>query len=151
MNSPTLDALRSVIEKGAIAVPAFAPGGPFATSPGQLINIEMLDAPERAALATLYVALMSDLALELLAADGDVIVDGPLAPTRFSRQCSRACARGTGYSSTTGEAIRSQAATWLDLRRIPPQPCHITPPVAICIAGSIRGAVGPAAAALRSD
>ncbi len=34
---------------------------------------------ERASLATLYVALMSDLLIESLRAEGDVLIDGPLA------------------------------------------------------------------------
>lgn len=76
---PTLDALRNVLARRAIAVPAFAAGGPFAGTRGRVQNADALSGPERAALATLYVALMSDLLLESLDAQGEIIVDGPLA------------------------------------------------------------------------
>lgn len=76
---PTFNALKSVIDRGAMARPAFALGGPFAHSKGQLLHAQTLCALERAALATLYVALMSDVLLESLGMAGDIIVDGPLA------------------------------------------------------------------------
>lgn len=76
---PNLPALLNVIERQAMASPAFARGGPFAGRAGRLINAERLSGSERASMATLYVALMSELLIELLGAAGDVLVDGPLA------------------------------------------------------------------------
>jgi len=76
---PTIDALRKVIGQQAMALPAFGAGGPFATCKGRLVRAEPLEDAERAALATLYVALMTDRLIESLDAGGDIILDGPFA------------------------------------------------------------------------
>jgi sugar (pentulose or hexulose) kinase len=72
--------LRAVLHSGALALPSFAEaGGPFAGRRGTLQGAESLAPAQRAALATLYVALMCDARLEDLGASGPLIVDGPLA------------------------------------------------------------------------
>ena len=77
---PTLESVRGVLEKKALALPSFASaGGPFVGRKGELVNAEQLDDDERGALATLYCALQSDLLLDLLGTDDTVLVDGPLA------------------------------------------------------------------------
>jgi sugar (pentulose or hexulose) kinase len=77
---PDTQALQRVIDAKALALPSFAPaGGPFAGMKGDLIHSEGLAAREHAALATLYIALMSDLILDFLGTGGDIIIDGPLA------------------------------------------------------------------------
>jgi sugar (pentulose or hexulose) kinase len=80
MTAPADDAaLARVIASGAMALPCFAPqGGPFAARQGEIRGTV---APgERAALATLYIALMSDLMLTRLGANaGDLIVEGSFA------------------------------------------------------------------------
>ena len=76
---PTLESLKGVLEKRALALPSFADtGGPFVGQRGRLVNAEQLDARERGALATLYCALQTDLLLDLLGAPTPVIIDGPL-------------------------------------------------------------------------
>jgi L-fuculokinase len=77
---PDEASLQQVLREDAIAVPSFAPaGGPFAGHSGQLLRAERLDERGRAALAALYLALMTDLALESLGARGEILLDGPLA------------------------------------------------------------------------
>jgi sugar (pentulose or hexulose) kinase len=76
---PNAPALLNVIERQSMALPAFASGGPFAGREGRLINADNLSGSERASVATLYVALMSELLIEMLGAEGDVLIDGPLA------------------------------------------------------------------------
>jgi L-fuculokinase len=76
---PDERALQAVLQRRAMAVPAFASSGPFAGHAGKLIDAENLDDRERAALATLYETLMIDVLLQSLGAEGDTIVDGPLA------------------------------------------------------------------------
>jgi L-fuculokinase len=76
---PTLESLKGVLQKRAVALPSFAgTGGPFVGQRGKLVNAEQLDAGERGALATLYCALQTDLLLDLLGAPSPVIIDGPL-------------------------------------------------------------------------
>src|SRR4051812_21003275 len=77
--NPDAAALARVVASGAMALPCFAgQGGPFATRKGE---IRGSTAPgDLPALATLYLALMSDLMLTRLGATfGDLIVEGSLA------------------------------------------------------------------------
>ena len=68
-----------VIESGAMALPCFAQqGGPFASRKGEIRGD--VASGDRPALATLYIALMTDLMLTRLGADaGDMIVEGSFA------------------------------------------------------------------------
>ena len=76
---PSAEALAAVIKTGAMALPSFAAGGPFQGQKGRLERAAQLDPAGRAALATLYLALLADEMLRLLGTDGRIIVDGPLA------------------------------------------------------------------------
>lgn len=78
---PTTQALADVVRKGAMALPSLVPiSGSFAGRAGRLVDVEHLDGAQRAALATLYCALMVDRLLELLGMrSGGVVIDGPLA------------------------------------------------------------------------
>jgi sugar (pentulose or hexulose) kinase len=76
---PHREALKVVLRQQSMAVPSFAAGGPFPEVRGLLLRADDLNGPERAALATLYVALMTDLAMDSLGAGGDIFLDGPLA------------------------------------------------------------------------
>jgi L-fuculokinase len=80
---PNLPALLNVIAKRAMALPAFASGGPFAGREGKIVGGEGLSGSELASVATLYVTLMTELLIESLGAGGDVLVDGPLATNQF--------------------------------------------------------------------
>jgi L-fuculokinase len=79
--NPDPASLARVIASGAMALPCFAGqggGGPFASRQGE-IRGEAASA-DRLALATLYVALMSDLMLTRLGVTaGDLVVEGSLA------------------------------------------------------------------------
>jgi L-fuculokinase len=76
---PQAKALATLLQEQIFAVPSFAPGGPFPAAKGSIVGNRGLSAPESASLATLYVALMSDLSIDLLGASGEVYLDGPLA------------------------------------------------------------------------
>jgi sugar (pentulose or hexulose) kinase len=78
--------LAAVLGSGVLALPAFAPeGGPFAGRKGEVVGA-LPDRPgARAALASLYMALMIDLLLDNLgAAGGPLIVEGSLARNRLA-------------------------------------------------------------------
>ena len=74
--APERGALQALIDRGTLALPAFSPhGGPFAKIRGRMLG-EFGD-NERGALATLYVALMTDHMLTRLGArGGPIVVDG---------------------------------------------------------------------------
>jgi L-fuculokinase len=78
-NEPTIDALIEVLTRGCMALPSFASAGPYSGRPGKLEGAEGLTATQRAALATLYSALMTAQLIESLGTAGEIFVDGPLA------------------------------------------------------------------------
>lgn len=88
--NPDPASLARVIASGAMALPCFAGqggGGPFASREGEIREIRGETASaDRLALATLYVALMSDLMLTRLGVTvGDLVVEG--SPRRQPRLC----------------------------------------------------------------
>jgi len=89
--SPTVEALQSVLQRGAIALPSFASAGPYAGRKGQLEGVDGLDASHRAALATVYSALMTAQLIESLGAGGEIFVDGPLARNPLFSELLAAC------------------------------------------------------------
>lgn len=77
---PALDALADVVAHGWMALPSFTQsGGPFPGRRGQIDAPPTPDDDQRVALATLYLALVVDLMLDLLGSATGCIVDGPLA------------------------------------------------------------------------
>ena len=76
---PDAASVMSVIGKQSFALPGFANGGPFKSVRGSIRGAMELIEIERAALATLYVALMTDLLIDSVAGSGDIFIDGPLA------------------------------------------------------------------------
>ncbi|GAB1584500.1 carbohydrate kinase [Phyllobacterium phragmitis] len=78
--SISLSAIERVIGKKIFALPSFAPGGPLPGRQGEFTGPEP-DREERAAAALLYVALMTDLSLDLIQSRNTIIVDGGLVKT----------------------------------------------------------------------
>ena len=72
-------ALMQAIAGDQMALPSFAAGGPYPTRQGRLVGPPAPTAPERAAIATLYVAMMMARSLDLVGSSHDLIVDGGLA------------------------------------------------------------------------
>lgn len=77
-----IDAVRRLVAAGAMALPSFAPGtGPFPDSAGQLVGIAS-DAELRVA-ASLYLALVADASLDLIASHDSLVVGGRFAEDRL--------------------------------------------------------------------
>jgi sugar (pentulose or hexulose) kinase len=77
---PDLAVATRLIAQGTMALPSFAPeSGPFIGRRGSLVGPPPESPAERVALASLYNALVADLMLELLGAEGPRIVEGPFA------------------------------------------------------------------------
>jgi sugar (pentulose or hexulose) kinase len=77
---PDLSTVADVIARGVLALPSFArQGGPFRDRPGRIEGSAPDDARARAALASLYCALVTDWCLERLEARGECIVEGSFA------------------------------------------------------------------------
>jgi sugar (pentulose or hexulose) kinase len=73
------ETLRAAIVRDQMALPSFAAGGPFPARAGRLVGPAPETAAERAAIATLYVAMMTAKSLDLVSSSGDIILDGGLA------------------------------------------------------------------------
>lgn len=119
---PTAAGLSAVLEAGAIALPSFALGGPCQGQEGRVMRAEALTAEARAALATLYCALMADLILDRLDVSGPVLVDGPFAANplfpavlQSLRPEDRVAASGTRGGITA-------AVLWLAGSALPAEP-----------------------------
>lgn len=73
-------AVASVVAKRAFALPSFAPGGPMPGHEGRFTG-PAVDGEEKAAVAILYVALMTDLSLDLIGSENEIVIDGGLVKT----------------------------------------------------------------------
>jgi len=73
------DMLRRAISRDQMALPSFAPGGPFPARAGRLVGPAPESAADRAAIATLYVAMMTAESLDLVNSSDEIILDGGLA------------------------------------------------------------------------
>jgi sugar (pentulose or hexulose) kinase len=90
-DEPTVDAVIEVLSLGAIALPSFASAGPYSGRAGRLEGVENLHGTQRAALATLYSAMMTACLIESLGAAGEIFVDGPLARNPLFARLLAAC------------------------------------------------------------
>ncbi len=116
--APTEQALEQVIARGAIALPSFASAGPYLGRPGRIEGDAALDPSQRAALATLYSALMTAMLIESLGAAGEIFVDGPLARNPlFARLLAALVPVGTVHICPEGGGTR--VAAFLAGRRAP--------------------------------
>lgn len=129
---PNLPALMNVLERQAMALPAFAGGGPFAGRAGKLVNADRLSGSERAGVATLYVALMSELSIESLGAGGDVLIDGPLAANPFFGSILASCLPSHAVLLSTGDSGNTRAACYLGgFPDTPAQPLKTANPLGV--------------------
>ncbi len=83
---PSAEDVAALIARGTMALPSFSDsGGPFPGTGdrGRIIGPPPSGPRERAAMASLYVALMTAVDLDLLESAGDIIVDGSFAENRL--------------------------------------------------------------------
>jgi L-fuculokinase len=77
---PSAGDLETLLATGTVAVPSFTEqGGPFRAHHGRIAGQVPGSALQRAALAALYCALMTDLCLEMLEVHGDIVLEGQFA------------------------------------------------------------------------
>jgi L-fuculokinase len=110
---PDIESLLSLVQRGTLALPSFAPGGPFAGRKPLLIHADGLSEPARAALATHYVALMVDLILDEIGAGGEAIVDGPLARNPLFGRLLATLRPAAQISVSSGPGGYAAAASYL--------------------------------------
>jgi hypothetical protein len=120
---PTVDAVIEVLGLGAIALPSFASAGPYSGRAGKVEGADGLGGAQRAALATLYSALMTSMLIESLGSAGEIFIDGPLARNPLFARLLAACVpAGTVRTYPEGGGTRVAA----HLARLP-SPAAETP------------------------
>jgi L-fuculokinase len=78
--NPLVEDLQAVLASGTLAIPSFSDqGGPFPACAGKIEGRVPAMPRQRAALAAMYCALMTDYCLDMLDARGDIIVEGQFA------------------------------------------------------------------------
>jgi L-fuculokinase len=117
-DEPTEEAVSQVLASGAMALPSFASAGPYSGRTGRIEGAEALDGVQRAALATLYSALMTSLLIESLGSAGEIFVDGPLARNPLFGPLLAACVP-VGTVRTYPEGGGTRVAAHLAQMRAP--------------------------------
>jgi sugar (pentulose or hexulose) kinase len=103
-------AVERAIDEGIFVMPSWAAGGPFPETKGRFVGQE----PEgeiRAASAALYVAMMTDLSLDLIRSDNRIVIDGGLAKIGlFTAMLAQLRSAQTVMRSTMTEGSATGAA-----------------------------------------
>lgn len=103
-------AVERVMERGVFAVPSWAAGGPFPETKGHIVGGDVTG-EERAAVAALYVAMMTDLSLDLIKSENLLVVDGGLAKIDlFTAMLAQLRPTQTVVRSTMSEGSATGAA-----------------------------------------
>lgn len=104
------EAVERVMARGIFAMPSWAAGGPFPEIRGHIVGGEV-EGEERAAVAALYVLMMTDLSLDLIHSDNLLVVDGGLAKIDLlTAMLAQLRHRQTVVHSTTCEGSATGAA-----------------------------------------
>ena len=128
---PTAAGLSAVLVADAIALPSFALGGPCQGRRGQVLRAEGLAPEGRAALATLYCALMADLILDRLGVAGAIMVDGPLAANPLFSPVLQSLRPADPVTASGTRGGITAAVLWLSGAVPPPEaPAAPLPPLA---------------------
>jgi sugar (pentulose or hexulose) kinase len=126
--APTADDAACVVARNIIARPSFVPGcGPFPKGCGEVVGIPATRG-ERAAVASFYLALMTDACLKLVDADGPLLIEGRFAAHAFFPSALASLRRNRtllAWSAEGGVALGAARLFWPDLpipeaRRVAP-------------------------------
>ncbi|AVR95728.1 FGGY-family carbohydrate kinase [Pseudoduganella armeniaca] len=126
-------ALQRIVCSGTYALPGFAgAGGPFAGRRGSIVGPAPVNDAERSALATLYVALMSDYCLDALGAGDDVVVEGSFTNNPCFAPLLAALRPGRRIA-VTDDASGTTCGGWMLAHwgRVPPVQASVAQPLAL--------------------
>jgi sugar (pentulose or hexulose) kinase len=136
---PSLESAASVVDAGVRTRPSFAPGGPFPGGQGAIVGARGT-VSERASLTSLHLALMSDVELDLVGAEGPVVIEGRFADDAvFSAALAALRTDRVVYACPGGsDAVAFGAArlVWPSLH--PPRPLHRIEPAPFELADYAR-------------
>jgi sugar (pentulose or hexulose) kinase len=132
--------VEALVAAGTMALPSFTPsGGPFPGTggKGQIVGPPPGSERARAALARLYLALITSACLDLLRSRGEVVIDGPLADDRLFTGLLAALCPGQPIAASNERhgAALGAALLWGWPERTAPAPLDLRPVAAPRIAG----------------
>jgi sugar (pentulose or hexulose) kinase len=113
-------AMSAVLERGIMLLPSVQQGsGPFSTAQARWIG--MPSPSERPVAIAFYLAMMTTTCLDLIGAEGDIVVEGPFATNRHYCDMLQA-ATGRPVLAETGQSTGTSvgAALLADMTRMPP-------------------------------
>jgi len=133
--APSLEAAAALVQRGVRTQPGLAAGGPFPAGAGRLVGV-IADAAEAAALGSLHLALVTDVELDLVGAEGPIVIEGrfaadPLFPAALAALRPQtpvfACPDG-GDAVALGAArlVWPELAPAAPLRRVGPAPLDLS-------------------------
>jgi hypothetical protein len=125
---PSLADAAKVVSGSVMAQPSFvAHCGPFPEAKGKVTG-EARSPEERAALASLYLALMQDVALDLIGAEGPLLIEGRFAnDSVFTGALARLRAGQPVFRCALGDGIALGAAGLRNVQIKPPPPEPVAP------------------------
>ncbi|TMG99707.1 MAG: hypothetical protein E6H69_10155, partial [Betaproteobacteria bacterium] len=146
-NMPTPGSLKTVLDQFAMALPSFVrESGPFPHNEGKLLRSESLDPSARSALASVYVALVVDVMLDMLDAArllGIHFLHPFSARSAPARECDsgtarrarrvadlplrKACGEGTPAAIATSRSSPWRWTVCAVIERNGGNPCHCRP------------------------
>jgi len=123
-----LEDAAKIVKRGVMAGPSFVAGsGPFPDARGGILG-DVQSAGERAALASLYLALMQDVSLDLIRAEGPVLIEGRFANDPvFTGALARLRPAQQVYRCALGDGIALGAASLRNAHIKPPPPQPVAP------------------------
>lgn len=138
--TPSLTDLERVIADRVMALPSFAEaGGPYPGRVGRIVAEGKLSPGERAALASLYVALVTDVVLDLLGESDAIVIDGPFAGNPLYAGILKAFRPGANISISNLASGAAAGALALVLGELTPRASVADRPVtALLVAGLIE-------------
>lgn len=123
---PDAGTVARLIGRGTMALPTFNSNGntfPGTGGKGRLTGPELADATEAKALASLYVALSTDVVLDLLQSKGQIILGGGLARDRLYAPILAALRAPQPFCTSTdpdSTALGTAELYWRTIRPTPP-------------------------------
>ena len=129
------EAALRLISRNAMTRPTFAAGcGPFPDSQGAVLG-DVRDDDERASLAALHLALMSDQSLGLIAARGAIVIEGRFAEDDvFPAALAALRPEQPVFCSAVDDGVALGAARLADPRIVPKTPLRVVAPLAADLA-----------------
>jgi sugar (pentulose or hexulose) kinase len=126
---PTIRAAQAILQRGVLALPAFAPRtGPFPNA-ASAVRGAIETAAERVALASLYLALVTDAMLDAMSAEGPVLLEGRFAANAIFAAALAALRKDAVYPMPEADGVALGALSSIHAGLASPPPLDAAAPL----------------------